>query len=277
MSKLLAIDGDILVYMIALSNERSFYCCNGHLYKTKGKAEHAQTQNGGEIYRYRRLCPEAQLQINLRSKMNSIFSDLNIRNYRLYITHPNIKKNFRYNLASIKVYKENRAHKPKPHFYQQVRNLLVRDYSAEIIEGEEADDAIGKLATEQYNLYNNYEMLYIASIDKDLRMIPGYHYNLKSRVLVYIDEQEASFNFWMQVVTGDRIDNIPGIYNWLVLQGKVDQAKELKKSRYLKKLKEELKDVDISQHEMKVRELYKKWHIPETVFNEVKELIKIRR
>ena len=81
----------------------------------------------------------------------------------------------------------------------------------------------------------------------------------------------------MQVVTGDRIDNIPGIYNWLVLQGKVDQAKELKKSRYLKKLKEELKDVDMSQHEMKVRELYQKWHIPETVFNEVKELIKIRR
>jgi hypothetical protein len=52
----------------------------------------------------------------------------------------------------------------------------------------------------------------IVSIDKDLDMIPGHHYNPKKDVSYYINEQDGYRNFYKQCLTGDTSDNIPGIY-----------------------------------------------------------------
>ena len=52
----------------------------------------------------------------------------------------------------------------------------------------------------------------ICSIDKDLRNTPGWHYNWnKDEKPVWVSEEEATYNFYKQLLTGDRVDNIQGI------------------------------------------------------------------
>ena len=42
-------------------------------------------------------------------------------------------------------------------------------------------------------------------------MIPGNHYNFVKRDFYYVDQVSADLNFYRQMLTGDRVDNIPGI------------------------------------------------------------------
>src|SRR5690606_41714779 len=63
----------------------------------------------------------------------------------------------------------------KPYWYDEIRDYLIRRWGAEVVDGQEADDAIGIAAWNSYKECPEYSI--IASIDKDLRMIPGYHYN----------------------------------------------------------------------------------------------------
>ena len=64
----------------------------------------------------------------------------------------------------------------------------------------------------------------IASIDKDLKQVPGRHYNFVTRVMEDVSEFQGWYNFYTQLLVGDPTDNIkgcPGI-------GKVKAAKALR-------------------------------------------------
>lgn len=51
----------------------------------------------------------------------------------------------------------------------------------------------------------------ICSTDKDLNNTPGWHYNFKEGRKYWIDEDQAIKNFYLQLLTGDKTDNIIGI------------------------------------------------------------------
>ena len=78
----------------------------------------------------------------------------------------------------------------------------MRWWKAELICGREADDALGCAQTDE---------TCIVSIDKDLLMIPGNHYNFVRDEYSKVDEQQGWYNFYKQLLTGDRTDNICGI------------------------------------------------------------------
>jgi 5'-3' exonuclease len=42
-------------------------------------------------------------------------------------------------------------------------------------------------------------------------MIPGHHYNPVKKESYYIDDKEAIKNFYRQILTGDKVDNIEGL------------------------------------------------------------------
>ena len=90
----------------------------------------------------------------------------------------------------------------KPIHYQLVRDYLVKKYNAQVVTGMEADDALALCQTED---------TCIATIDKDLLMVPGSHYNYAKLTWATVTPKEGEFFFYKQMLTGDRVDNITGI------------------------------------------------------------------
>lgn len=113
--------------------------------------------------------------------------------------------NFRKEIAKTAPYKGNRV-MAKPYHYQLLREYMERAWGFEVIDGMEADDAIG---IEAYR--NEPDETIIVSIDKDLNMIRGHHYNFVKEEKYFITEEEAIRNFYLQILTGDKVDNIIGL------------------------------------------------------------------
>lgn len=136
--------------------------------------------------------------------------------HQLYITS-NDKSNFRFEVATIRPYKGNRPSE-KPFYYDKIREYLKSRGAIEVF-NMEADDAV---AIEQLNhLYTTGSgnkmtrcTSVIATIDKDLDNVVGWHYNwMKEDDGVYwIDELTGLRNFYKQLLTGDGVDNIPGLH-----------------------------------------------------------------
>ena len=127
--------------------------------------------------------------------MDEIIADTGVSEYLLFLSGG---ENFRKTLYPL--YKANRADKPRPRALQTVREYLVLDWNAKITDGIEADDALGIAQTEE---------TIICSIDKDLLMIPGKHYNFVKKEFYEVSPTEALRVFYKQLLLGDRSDNVP--------------------------------------------------------------------
>jgi DNA polymerase-1 len=128
-----------------------------------------------------------------------VFDDLKCDDYKAYITG---KTNFRNDIAVTEPYKGNRKDAKRPVHYQAIRTHLQR-LGAELVEGQEADDAVAIEATKTGG--------WIVSIDKDLDQVAGWHYNFVKHEEYYVTEEEGLRNLFTQVLTGDRTDNIIGL------------------------------------------------------------------
>lgn len=126
-----------------------------------------------------------------------------IETYEGYLTG---KNNYRSEIATEQAYKGNRKDARKPVHYDSLREYLISKWGFTVVNGQEADDAMGIKA---YELPEDSSC--IMTIDKDLDMIRGWHYNFVKEDLYYVTEKEAIKNFYIQILTGDRVDNIPGI------------------------------------------------------------------
>jgi len=105
-------------------------------------------------------------------------------------------------------------------FIDGVRRLAVaNDYAVEAI-GMEADDYV-RIWAEEHRAAN--EPFIVVSIDKDLKCIPGKHYNPQKKELVTVTEDEAMRFYYQQLIQGDPTDNIPGIPG----VGPITAAKEI--------------------------------------------------
>ena len=132
--------------------------------------------------------------------MHRILGELETDQYMAFLSGD---ENFRYKLYPD--YKANRKDLVKPTWLEECKEYLVTEWQAKVTHRYEADDAIGINRTK-------YPKSIIASIDKDLKQIPGKYFDFVKLELSYIDEDEANFNFWAQMLTGDRSDNVEGIY-----------------------------------------------------------------
>lgn len=114
--------------------------------------------------------------------------------------------NFREQIAVTKPYKGQRT-KGKPHYYQEVRDYLISEYGAVVIDDQEADDVV---AIRQMDCMREGKASVIVSPDKDLKCMFGYLYNPRTKVLDHILPHEAAAHFYKQMIIGDSVDNIPG-------------------------------------------------------------------
>lgn len=142
---------------------------------------------------------------NVKSTISNILDQFPERtNQILYLSG---KHNFRDQLATILPYKGNRKDQRKPRDYQEIRDYMISQWKAEVVEWIEADDACG---IAQFRHKDKSSC--IVTIDKDLNMIPGWHYNWVKNKMTYIDINAANINLFRQMLEGDvASDNIPGI------------------------------------------------------------------
>jgi hypothetical protein len=124
-----------------------------------------------------------------------------LTSYKGFLGTSNDEKLFRLQIAKTLPYKANRP--DKPYHYDAIRNYLLEETVCEMVEGIESDDALG--------IYQREDSV-ICSIDKDLLQIPGHHFNFVKNEFKTITEVEGWRNFYKQVLTGDRADNIPGLF-----------------------------------------------------------------
>lgn len=110
--------------------------------------------------------------------------------------------NFRYNIYPL--YKANRKDKPKPTYLEACREQLVTQYGSSIVNGIETDDMLG---IRQTQLDGNSR---ICSLDKDLLMVPGQHFNWVNQEFKLVSPLDGLKTFYKQLILGDKSDNIPG-------------------------------------------------------------------
>lgn len=108
-------------------------------------------------------------------------------------------------------YKQKRT-KPKPgdlrSYVPAIRQLSVLEELAIAADDREADDYVRIWAEECRAAGIEYV---ICSIDKDLKCIPGKHYNIKSKLVEEVTEEQALKFYYSQLISGDQTDGIPGV------------------------------------------------------------------
>lgn len=127
----------------------------------------------------------------------------------LYLSGAN---NFRDRIATIVPYKGSRRPDSRPYWYDSIREYYIKRHGAKLVGGMEADDAV---SIRQWNAAEGSTI--ICTIDKDLRMVPGHHYNYMRKEADFIKRDAARLAFYTQLLTGDTSDDIRGL--WRVGKG----------------------------------------------------------
>lgn len=157
----------------------------------------------GDIVAYR--CAASAQQdpewiANARAKelMEQILGAVRATEYRVFLSG---SRSFRKEMYPQ--YKANRTQPPPIHL-AACKQYLVNDWQAVwTADGIEADDALGIAQV-------SVDSSIICSIDKDLKQIPGLHYNFVKREFDTVDEKQGWYNFYIQMLVGDSADNIRG-------------------------------------------------------------------
>ena len=139
---------------------------------------------------------EVNALFRLDELMERILFDTNAAEYKAFLTD---RCNFR--KAINPSYKANRT-QPKPIHLAACQDHLRTEWNAYSVVGLEADDLLGMGQAED---------TVIVSYDKDLRQVPGSHYNFIKLDWTVVDDYQAAFNFYRQFLIGDRSDNIRGV------------------------------------------------------------------
>lgn len=139
----------------------------------------------------------------LDDMLDKILLDTQVESFDIYLSDSAVN-NFRYSVYPL--YKANRIGKPRPKHLEGLKEYLLTKWGAKFSEGMEADDALG-IGQDEEN-----PTTVICSIDKDLKQIPGLHYNFVKEEWDDVSREKAVKEFYKSIIVGDVSDNIPGAY-----------------------------------------------------------------
>ncbi len=115
--------------------------------------------------------------------------------------------NHRDAIATVLPYKGNRKDRPAPLWKREVLQYLKANWKADVVDGIEADDEVAMRMTSYAKAGVD---TILATIDKDLDQIPGWHYDYKNHVFYFVDTDEAMCKFYAQAMSGDMTDYVRG-------------------------------------------------------------------
>ena len=205
---ILLIDADSALYKAGCANEKRWYSVyyeehelERFPYKADAEA-YAYSVGATDVEKHKKAGPIGITLANLRLIVSRMM-ELDHLGYEMYMSGDG---NFRYDIYPE--YKANRKAEDKPIHYEKMRAHLRGRYGCLAVHGQETDDEV---SIRQMELAAEGVESCIVTIDKDLNNTPGWHYNYDTGEKFYVSEKEAELNFWRQMLTGDRTDNIPGL------------------------------------------------------------------
>ena len=102
-------------------------------------------------------------------------------------------------------YKQHRDSFVKPDAMEYCLELIYENSDAVCVNRLEADDLIGMMASREEAIG--------VTVDKDLRQVPGWHWNPdKEKEPIFISEEDGDRFFYQQWMSGDSTDNIWGLW-----------------------------------------------------------------
>jgi len=208
-SRKLWCDADVLAYEVAFGAQRTKYRYLNMEWEdseqckawcTEKELNYRKLRTDGEITTHVEVLAEGFARNLLNIKIDAICKACESDNYQLILSGDG---NYRDTVAVTKGYKANRAESVKPEHFLFVRRLII-EKGAVVTCGIEADDLMGIEATADPEAV-------VCTIDKDLNMIEGRHYDWNKKLRYKVPPAEAHRWFLKQLLTGDSTDNIPGL------------------------------------------------------------------
>lgn len=205
------IDGDILVYRSGFAAEHSHYLLVDREQGVPVKEfdsyadfraytkDNPDWEKEYDVDSYRTVEEVSHALANVKSTVAKILDATDCNEYVVFLSSG---FNFRKNIATLLEYKGNRKDARKPEHYDAIHNYLKEYYGAITLTSIESDDALAMCQTKD---------TVICSIDKDLLQVPGFHYDWVGDYKTLISPDVGLKKLYMQVLTGDSTDNIPGI------------------------------------------------------------------
>lgn len=208
------IDGDLILYRAGFAAETTYYEIYeigyeewGWIQKIRYSKDAKEWINGRwDQYAMKRVQEPEPLEngiYNIKQMMRMIITNSGADSYRAFLSG---KDNYRDLVATIQVYKGNRDPSRKPFYYKELKQYLIDQWGAEVTDGYEADDAMSMAQ------YKSTEDTIICTLDKDLDMCEGLHYNWVRDERYKVTTIIGLRFFYKQLITGDSTDNIPGLF-----------------------------------------------------------------
>jgi 5'-3' exonuclease len=242
----LLIDGDAFAYNAAFCGQKSVINIldnKGKFVKvfnnkTKAKEEFGKNMenlpNGWSVESRLELKDFNQVLYSLKSQLKSMYNFFEPKEVKIFLQG---KKNFRNLVASVNKYKAGRLE--KPYYLEPIRQYMVNELGAEVIDNYETDDKLSMLhyaefkeALSKTNNLSEISQLcntILITKDKDLKQIPGWSYNMNNfdgkidfisplgELWIEGEGKNRKFRFnglkgfYYQMLIGDSTDGIPGI------------------------------------------------------------------
>lgn len=204
----LIIDGDGLLYRCGFAVEKTHYLVEkGGEFLPAASAKEAADIRGNvaddsiRVWSRKTVEPLENALYLVRTVMDKI-TDKYGGNFDVWLT-PSVG-NFRDKIAVTHKYKGNREFTNRPKYYKEIADYLVKNFGAKYAVGQEADDELGIGATD-------FPDAVLVSYDKDLRQVPGRHYDWVNEEEFHVTKKEGTLAFYSQVLSGDATDNIYGL------------------------------------------------------------------
>jgi hypothetical protein len=158
-------------------------------------------------------CNQLRTYINtVLNRAEAIYPELEKR--QVFVYGIDTGNRYRDAFATSFTYKGNRDTTRKPLYIAEMKEFLCEHYTTMAVPSHqaEADDLVSIIANAFIHQGRSWEYC-IVGADKDLRQIPGKHYNFIKDKSEVIHKMYADRFFFEQLLSGDIADNIPGIYN----------------------------------------------------------------
>lgn len=192
--RILLIDGDMVAFRVAAAEEKEVSFDDGETYTLTADADNGRS--------------------NLDLMLANWVRDLEADAYLLTFTDT---ENYRKEV--LPTYKGNRKDVRLPLILKAMRQHCLDNHPCKTVPKLEADDVLGIMATHP-KMLKEFDERVIVTWDKDLRTVPGLHWNPtndwqgsdddRKAVVVEVKPKEADNFFYAQCLSGDAVDGYAG-------------------------------------------------------------------